>query len=104
MSALITAEIAGYSFEGDNKCPACTAAWARLALMVEGCWQTSGKSTEELLSLLAALWDVDRDSADPEDYPVPFSGQTALTAASMAVHDNDPTPRCNCGDNFMGEF
>jgi hypothetical protein len=101
---LITAEIAGYSFNTENKCPECIAAWSRLALMDEGYWKTTGKTTEELLSLLAGLWGVDRDYVDSNDFPVPFSGHTAKSEADRAVLEGSSPETCQCGNDFTGEF
>jgi hypothetical protein len=101
---MITAEIAGYTHDTENKCVECVAAWARLNLMNEGYWQTTGKSTEELLSLLAGLWDVDRAYVDSEDFPVPFSGQTAESEADRAILEGSSPETCQCGNDFTGEF
>lgn len=101
---MITVEIAGYTFDTENWCPECMAAWARLRLMDEGYWQTTGKTTEELLTLLAGLLDIDRDCADSDEFPVPFSGQQAETDASRAAFDGEHAPRCQCGNDFTGEF
>lgn len=107
---MITAEIAGYTFNADNYCPECIREWVLFKLGTEG-YQSpvdiSTWTTEGLLNALAALWDVDRDYADSNDYPVPFSGQTAITDKQLAVCDGDPTPRCagnGCHNDFTGEF
>jgi hypothetical protein len=104
---LITAEIAGYTHDTETKCVECVRTWATRELQREQYWPEGGFSawsTEGLLNALAALWAVDRDWADSNDFPLPFSGQTAITDKQLAVCDGDPTPRCACGTDFLGEF
>jgi hypothetical protein len=107
---VITAEIAGYTFNADNYCPECVHIWAIVNLEDENYrpdrpltqWTTEG-----LLNVLAALWDVDREYADSNDFPVPFSGQTAEHDLGWALHDGESIPVCagsNCGNDFTGEF
>lgn len=67
-------------------------------------WQSTDKDTEALLDVLAGLWDIDRAYADSDDFPVPFSGQQAYTDASHAALDGQAEPRCQCGNDFLGEF
>lgn len=109
---MITTEIAGYTFNDDNYCPECVAGIARQVLWT---WVTHAGvlsehpefhtwDAETLLQIWANAEDVDREYADSEDFPVPFSGQTAETDASHAVLDGDSVPTCACGNDFTGEF
>jgi hypothetical protein len=107
---VITAEIAGYTFNIDNYCPECVHIWAVVNLENESYRPDrplTQWATEELLNVLAALWDVDREYADPEDFPVPFSYAQAESARDRSTHYGDPLPMCagsNCGNDFLGEF
>jgi hypothetical protein len=102
---MITAEIAGYTLAGNNVCSDCVRDWAEHQLRRESHRFGFGTTTlEDLLNALAGLWDVDREYADSEDFPVPFSYQTAQADVDSAVHYGEPTPHCNCGNDFTGEF
>lgn len=103
---MITVEIAGYTFDTENKCPDCVRDWAIAQLRREGYGRFGfdASTTEDLLNTLAGLWDVDRDYADSNDFPVPFSGQQAHTDASHAALDGENAPTCQCGVDFLGEF
>jgi len=104
---MITEEIAGYTFNTERFCPECVRVWTRLALMNEGYWQTSDMDTEGLLNVLAGLWDIDREYADSNDFPVPFSGQTAESERDWSEYMGEPLPVCDgesCGNDFTGGF
>lgn len=99
---MISAEIAGYAHEGENKCTECVWSWALIQLD-DMQYRPAGLTTwtsEGLLNALAGLWDVDRDYAESDDFPVPFSGAQANTDASHAAHDGDNAPKCQCGNEF----
>lgn len=104
---MITAEIAGYAHDTEFKCDDCVRIWATnelkraLGSAYFGfyCW-----TTEDLLHALAGVLELDRDYVDSEDFPVPFSRETAYTDAYRADIDNEPRPVCKCGDDFLGEF
>jgi hypothetical protein len=109
---LIKQEIAGYEYRGDKHCPQCIADMARVVLAN---WATAtgvlsdspewfSLDAETMLTAWANAEDVDRDNADQEDFPVPFSYAQANTADSHARIDGDPLPRCECGDDFCGGF
>lgn len=103
---LITAEIAGYTHDTENKCPDCVRDWVEAQLRREGHGRFGfdGSTTEDLLNSLAGLWDIDRDYVDSNDFPVPFSGQQACTDASWAAFEGQDNPTCTCGNDFLGEF
>lgn len=103
---MITVEIAGYTLNAENKCPDCIRDWVEYELRREGHGRFGfdGSTTEELLFMLAGLWEIDRDYADSDDFPVPFSGQQAYTDASRTAFDGEHAPRCQCGNDFLGEF
>jgi hypothetical protein len=52
-------------------------------------------STEALLNVLALLWDVDREYADPDDFPVPFSRGEAREQTTRAIYEKENPPLCN---------
>jgi hypothetical protein len=103
---MITGEIAGYSFDTENKCVDCIRAWAIAELIKEGHGPSGGglgKTTESLLDLLAGIWDIERSYTDSEDFPVPFSDQQAETDRGWALHDGVSPSTCdtpNCGESF----
>ena len=103
---MITAEIAGYILADDSKCPDCTRDWVVYHLRKEGHGRFGfdASVTEDLLNMFAGLSDVDRDYADSDEFPVPFSGQQAQTDAARAALDGDNAPTCQCGVDFLGEF
>jgi hypothetical protein len=103
---MIFAEIAGYTYKAELKCRECTYTYALVALHDMGynppgitAWTVEG-----LLNALAALEGVDREYVDSEDFPVPFSGQQAEHDAGWAAHEGETPPRCQCGNDFLGEF
>ena len=109
---MIKVEIAGYTFNGDKYCADCIAAMVRQVLWN---WTTHVGvlsehpefhtwDAETLLQLWANAENVDREYADSEDFPVPFSGQTAKTNQSWADHEQTGVLRCQCGNDFLGEF
>lgn len=101
MTVMIGAEIAGYTHDTENKCVDCVRTWAVKQLQREGYSPVLTEwTTEGLLNALAALWDVDRDYADSDDFPVPFSRQTAETDLSWADHEGASPDRCPCGESF----
>ncbi len=104
---MITSDIAGYNHDTEHKCSECVRTWVIGQLRREfvTSWHGwSGWTTEELLWALAGVQNIDREYADSEDFPVPFSHAQAQTDASWAAHDGDNPPRCTCGNDFMGEF
>lgn len=107
---MITADIAGYTFNDHNFCVECTHVWAIAALERESYrpdkplteWTTEG-----LLNVLAALCDVDRDYAESDNFPVPFSRTEAMADRDRSLLDDDLPVLCAgraCGNDFLGEF
>jgi hypothetical protein len=105
-------EIAGYEFRGDKLCPQCVADMARVVLanwmgatgLLSDSPEWFSLDAETMLTIWANAEDVDREYADNDDFPVPFSFQDANKADAHATYDGDPLPRCKCGDDFCGGF
>ena len=99
---MITAEIAGYTLAAENHCADCMGDIARAHVRAVG--GATDCDTEAAIALWAAMESVDREYADSEDFPVPFSIEQARHDAEWAEHERDSIPRCKCGNDFLGEF
>ena len=89
--------VAGYTYHAERRCRDCMRAIARAELIALGFNTESWAemATESMLTTWASLIDYDRQYADSDEFPVPFSYTVAEHEAEWAAHDGDSHPRCD---------